>query len=109
MNVLLVRYTCASTYALHSYAIMSHQGIAFRATIKNKRSITSFRDRVPTLPRNTGDFTIASAKAGVFGAVFPGHEKTASQSATAPSSEASTSHAGFGFGRQGEKHAGLKG
>ncbi|KAF8315812.1 hypothetical protein DL93DRAFT_2096484 [Clavulina sp. PMI_390] len=97
-------------------------GIAFRASIKEKRSLTSWRERVkkPTLPRTAADFRSAAA-AGVLnagGTVFTNMtgssvagnmmaEKAAS--AFSRSGSSSGEHSGYGFGRQGEKQAGLKG
>jgi len=81
-------------------------GLAFRASIKSKRALMSWRERVPDLPRNTSDLSIASAKAGVFGSVFGDQEKAPS---TSSAGQPASSHGGYGFGRQGEKHAGLKG
>lgn len=121
---MLERFTRMSLFSILSVLItnmITTQGLTFRASIKTKRSITSWRDKAPTLPRSTQDFRdAASAKAaGVFGAagsVFTNvtgnshmseKEQLPSGASNVPSNTAT--HGGYGFGRQGEKHAGLKG
>ncbi|KAF9505768.1 hypothetical protein BS47DRAFT_1322196 [Hydnum rufescens UP504] len=83
-------------------------GLTYRASIKTKRSLTSWRDRVPELPRSASDFhSNAKSAAGVFGvggSVFT--NVSSNEKEQLPTGSA---HSGYGFGRQGEKHAGLKG
>lgn len=91
-------------------------GLTFRSSIKSKRSLTSWRDRVntPTLPRSASDFRAqaATSAAGVFnagGSVFTHMTGTTQMSEKPTANTQDGAHAGFGFGRQGEKQAGLKG
>jgi len=84
-------------------------GLTFRTSIKTKRSLTSWRDRIPELPRSTSDFKTAmsSSNPGVFNVantVFTNVTGSSSEKTHEPGT-----HSGYGFGRQGEKHAGLKG
>lgn len=76
-------------------------GLIFRESAKTKRSITTRRAEakgiLPTSVDNRPVFVNASPEF-VHG-IFAGSEKSASDG----------SHAGYGFGRQGEKAAGLKG
>ncbi|KAF8335728.1 uncharacterized protein EI90DRAFT_3144762 [Cantharellus anzutake] len=83
-------------------------GLTFRASIRTKRSLTSWRDRVPELPRSTSDFKSAmSGKgSGVFGAA---QNVFANVTGSSEKNQEPGSHPGYGFGRQGEKQAGLKG
>jgi len=73
-------------------------GLIFRDSSKSLRSITEWRDRVPDLPRAN-----SIAKTG-----SPSYVS----SAFAPASDKAPSHdfkGNYGFGRQGEKAAALKG
>jgi hypothetical protein len=79
-------------------------GLIFRESAKTKRSITTRRAEakgiLPTSVDNRPVFVNASPEF-VHG-IFAGSEKSASE-------KTQGSHAGYGFGRQGEKAAGLKG
>jgi len=84
-------------------------GLAFRASLKHKRSLTSWRERLntPSLPRSASDFRAGGSAAGVLnagGSIF-----TQMTGSTNMSEKPGGEHSGFGFGRQGEKQAGLKG
>lgn len=84
-------------------------GLAFRGSIKTKRSLTSWRERLntPSLPRSAADFRAGGSAAGVLN--VGGNVFTHMTGSTNMSEKAGGEHPGFGFGRQGEKHAGLKG
>lgn len=88
-------------------------GLTFRAAIKQKRSLTSWRERVntPALPRTAQDFRSAGATVvNAGGSIFTHMTgSTATTMTEKPAGLGEASHAGFGFGRQGEKQAGLKG
>jgi len=73
-------------------------GLIWRESAKSKRSITSWREQSKdVLPTNVGEYRPS------FSSVFGGNEKYGDRDSH-PSSKA-----GYGFGRQGEKSAALKG
>jgi len=78
-------------------------GLIFRGTSKSRRSVSSWREsNEGELPRGTsGHFSIVSSSKGQnFNSVFGGSVGSRSDKEMG---------AGYGFGRQGEKHAGLRG
>jgi len=81
-------------------------GLIFREKVKDKRSILSWRERgrdvLPSHVRGVDVRPVTGALASVFS-----HEEKAGDPTRTPSDASSRS--GFGFGRQGEKAAGLKG
>jgi len=77
-------------------------GLIFRESSRARRSITEWRDRIPDLPR-----TAADLRSGASSFVSAHAEKAPSAAAVAAGAD--TFKAGYGFGRQGEKAAGLKG
>ncbi|KAK7025324.1 hypothetical protein VNI00_016106 [Paramarasmius palmivorus] len=75
-------------------------GLIFRESAKEKRSIRSWRsDNKSILPTTTKDA----------GPVFVNASPAFAPSMPQPASEFGTEKAGYGFGRQGEKAAGLRG
>jgi hypothetical protein len=74
-------------------------GLIFREHAKSKRSIRAWRngDDAGTLPMHTGDIGTPQFRTSLFGGK------------PAETSEHSEKSSGLGFGRQGEKQAGLRG
>jgi hypothetical protein len=74
-------------------------GLVFREHAKPKRSIRAWRQGIDvgTLPMHTGDLGTPTFRPSLFGGK------------TADNSDGSEKSNGLGFGRQGEKQAGLKG
>lgn len=89
-------------------------GLIFRETVKDKRSVLSWRERgKDVLPSHVRGVEIrpVGTGAGTLSSVFSREEKDGgggSDPVLAPSN-ASSSRPGKGFGRQGEKSAGLRG
>jgi len=86
-------------------------GLTFRSSIKTKRSLTSWRERVPDLPRSTSDFKTAVSSnngPGVFNVANTVFTNVTGGSRSEKNQEPGA-YSGYGFGRQGEKNAGLKG
>lgn len=71
-------------------------GLIFRELAKSKRSIRAWRrgDDTGALPMHTGDLATPNFRPSLFGG---------------KSAETSETSSGLGFGRQGEKQAGLRG
>ncbi|KAI0062356.1 hypothetical protein BV25DRAFT_1825807 [Artomyces pyxidatus] len=88
-------FTLVSAFLLFSIGCVNIlAGLIFREGAKDKRSITSWRaEKNPVLPTSTGGPSFRSS-------LFGGQKADASEFG---------SKTGFGFGRQGEKQAGLKG
>ncbi|KAL0067074.1 hypothetical protein AAF712_005861 [Marasmius tenuissimus] len=87
-------------------------GLIFRESAKQRRSIRAWRsDSKPILPTTTG--SSMSTKGGpVFVNATPAFSAQGPQSMTefgVPEPQWKTDKAGYGFGRQGEKAAGLRG
>ncbi|KAK7039231.1 hypothetical protein VNI00_010136 [Paramarasmius palmivorus] len=90
-------------------------GLIFRQSAKSKRSVTSWRDHAKSaLPTHVGPIDVRpvmnagppSFVSNIFGG---GDEKDRQSTASRSDSTASSFKAGYGFGRQGEKAAAMKG
>ncbi|KAG6841787.1 hypothetical protein C0991_006671 [Blastosporella zonata] len=86
-------------------------GLIWRASAKSKRSVTSWREHaksalpthvagVDVRPAMSAATSAASAAPSVISSMFTGSDRA---------SQTGSSKSGFGFGRQGEKAAGLQG
>ncbi|KAG7448326.1 uncharacterized protein BT62DRAFT_1004130 [Guyanagaster necrorhizus] len=103
-------FTLVSAFLLFSIGCLNMLlGLIFRESAKEKRSISAWRSGakgiLPTSRDNHPVFVNASPS--FVGNTFAGDEKA--QPASAFGSFRSTDKASFGFGRQGEKAAGLRG
>jgi len=86
-------------------------GLIFRESAKSKRSVTSWREKAKSaIPTHVGGINISPVTSSVLSSAPPSfvtHLNTGSSNGTSiPDKE---KFASFGFGRQGEKAAGLKG
>jgi len=96
------KFTLVSAFFLFSVGCLNIAlGLIFRELAKSKRSIRAWREggNDGTLPMHTGD--LDTPKFGPSGKPFGGKPTNTSDHGDRSS--------GFGFGRQGEKQAGLKG
>jgi len=88
-------------------------GLIFRESAKEKRSITSWRAEAKgNLPTARDDRPMfVNANPSFVSSVFTGGEKAreADEFGTWRSESSSEKQSGYGFGRQGEKAAGMKG
>ncbi|KAG6849534.1 hypothetical protein H0H93_007690 [Arthromyces matolae] len=103
-------FTLVSAFFLFSIGCVNMLlGLIFRESAKAKRSITSWRaETKPVLPTHTGDSSFSRSAFG--GRPFSGDKDISGRPDTAEIDSWRTSEkAGFGFGRQGEKAAGLRG
>lgn len=83
-------------------------GLIFRETVKDKRSILSWRERgKDVLPSHVRGVDIRPVT-GTLSSVLSREEK-ASDDPSRAASNGSSSRSGMGFGRQGERGAGLRG
>jgi len=85
-------------------------GLIFREKVKDKRSILSWRERGrDALPTHSTGVDMRSAS-GVLSPAFTGSSGgRTGESSTLAGSSSGSGRPGMGFGRQGEKAAGLKG
>lgn len=102
-------FTLVSAFFLFSIGCLNILvGLIFRAGAKSKRSVTSWREQaksaLPTHVAGVDIRPVASVAPSFVSSVFS--EKQPEQNAPATAAPA---HPGFGFGRQGEKAAALKG
>jgi len=84
-------------------------GLIFREKAKAKRSILSWRERgKDVLPSHVRGVDIRPVT-GALSSVFSRDEKGGDSSRTLSDASSRSGKTGMGFGRQGEKAAGLKG
>ncbi|PBK78788.1 hypothetical protein ARMSODRAFT_861833, partial [Armillaria solidipes] len=103
-------FTLASAFLLFSIGCLNMLvGLIFRESAKEKRSISAWRsDAKGILPTSRDNRPVfVNASPSFVASTFAGDEKA--QLASAFGSFRSTDKASFGFGRQGEKAAGLRG
>lgn len=100
-------FTLVSAFFLFSIGCLNMlAGLIFRQSAKTKRSVTSWRDHAKSaaksaLPTHVAGIPVPTSVPSFVSNAFSNEEKG--------SDVGSGSKAGFGFGRQGEKAAGLKG
>jgi len=106
------KFALVSAFFLFSIGCLNiFVGLIWREKVKDRRSITAWKERAKdVLPTRT----VTGMEKGIeFGrSVFSQHTGTTTgddESTTRSGSISSTTKAGFGFGRQGEKAASLKG
>lgn len=124
-------FTLVAAFFLFSVGVLNVLvGLIFRAGAKTKRSLFAWRDHAKAtaahvLPTHIGPVDISNIKppsfvsnafadknnafAGKFNAAAFGDKKNAGAPGMSEKQPAMDTKAGFGFGRQGEKAAGLKG
>ncbi|KAI0273504.1 hypothetical protein BC834DRAFT_212006 [Gloeopeniophorella convolvens] len=92
-------FTLVSAFFLFSIGCLNmFLGLVFREHAKSKRSVRGRKEsKAAVLPMHTGDTGASNFRSSLFGGK------------KVDDSEAGASPAGYGFGRQGEKRAGLKG
>ncbi|KAH9477085.1 hypothetical protein JR316_0011001 [Psilocybe cubensis] len=108
-------FTLVSAFFLFAIGCLNvFAGLIFRESAKVKRSITSWREQAKSaIPTHVGPVKIAPLASSVLSSPpsFVSNLYTGSSDASTqkPTSEKDSRFAGFGFGRQGEKQAALKG
>ncbi|KNZ73754.1 hypothetical protein J132_09656 [Termitomyces sp. J132] len=103
-------FTLVSAFFLFSIGCVNMLlGLIFRESAKKKRSISAFRaETKPVLPTHTGESTFS--RSAFVQHQFTGEKDFSERPDTAEfNSWKYSEKAGYGFGRQGEKAAGLRG
>ncbi|KAK1226001.1 hypothetical protein PQX77_000666 [Marasmius sp. AFHP31] len=105
-------FTLVSAFFMFSIGCLNILlGLIFRASAKSKRSVTSWKDHAKSaLPTHVAGVDVRpvmnSAPPSFVSNMFKGDEKDRHSTA---SDNTASSRAGYGFGRQGEKAAAMKG
>ncbi|PPQ80329.1 hypothetical protein CVT25_003612 [Psilocybe cyanescens] len=108
-------FTLVSAFFLFAIGCLNvFAGLIFRESAKMKRSITSWREQAKSaIPTHIGPVKIAPFASSVMSSppsfVSNLYTGSSDDSTHKPAAEKDSKFAGFGFGRQGEKQAGLKG
>ncbi|KAF8905603.1 hypothetical protein CPB85DRAFT_1376778 [Mucidula mucida] len=103
-------FTLVSAFFLFAIGCLNiFLGLIFRQGAKSKRSVTSWRDHAKSaaksaLPTHVAGIPVPTAAAASFVSKAFSHDEEKNSSSPSPSFKSS-----LGFGRQGEKAAGLKG
>jgi len=104
-------FTLVSAFFLFSLGCLNVLvGLIFRESAKSKRSVTSWREHAKSaIPTHVGGVKIAPIASSVMSSPpsFVSHLHTGSSDSKSDSEK--DKFASFGFGRQGEKAAGLRG
>ncbi|KAL0068910.1 hypothetical protein AAF712_003903 [Marasmius tenuissimus] len=105
-------FTLVSAFFMFSIGCLNILlGLIFRASAKSKRSVTSWKDHAKSaLPTHVAGVDVRpvmnSAPPSFVSNIFKGDEKDRHSTA---SDNTASSRTGYGFGRQGEKAAAMKG
>lgn len=104
-------FTLASAFFLFSIGCLNILiGLIFRESVKTKRSITSWKEHTKSVLPSVGPIHTASTLSSPPPPFFSNlHTGTTLSRGSLEKDDEKDGYKGFGFGRQGEKAAGLKG